>query len=74
MAPETFEKVLVKDDKIGCITQKVKFQVLKGGQNITRAAVQGNLRDDLLARVQRNGAEPGDHHKQGGDVAVHGYA
>ena len=35
MASETFEKVLVKDDKIGCITPKVKFQVLKGGQNIT---------------------------------------
>ena len=35
MASETFEKVLVKDDKIGCITPKVKCQVLKGGQNIT---------------------------------------
>ena len=35
MASETFEKVLVKDDKIGCITPKVKFQVLKGGPNIT---------------------------------------
>ena len=32
---ETFEKVLVKDDRLGCITSKVKFQVLKGGQNIT---------------------------------------
>ena len=31
---ETFEKVLVKDDRLGCITSKVKFQVLKGGQNI----------------------------------------
>ena len=28
-------KVLVKDDRLGCATSKVKFQVLKGGQNIT---------------------------------------
>ena len=27
--------MLVKDDRLGCITSKVKFQVLKGGQNIT---------------------------------------
>ena len=32
---ETFEKILVKDDRIACITPKVKFQVVKGGQNIT---------------------------------------
>ena len=32
---ETFEKVLVKDDRLGCITPKVKYQVLKGGQNVT---------------------------------------
>ncbi len=32
---ETFEKVLVKDDRLGCITSKVKFQVFKGGQNVT---------------------------------------
>ena len=32
---ETFEKILTKDDRIGCITSKVKFQVVKGGQNIT---------------------------------------
>ncbi len=32
---ETFEQVLVKDDRLGCITSKVKFQVFKGGQNIT---------------------------------------
>jgi hypothetical protein len=35
MASETFEKVLVRDDRIQCITDKVKFQVVKGGQNIT---------------------------------------
>ena len=35
MAEETFEKVLVRDDRLQCITDKVKFQVLKGGQNIT---------------------------------------
>ena len=32
---ETFEKILTKDDRIGCNTSKVKFQVVKGGQNIT---------------------------------------
>ena len=32
---DTFEKILVKDDKIGCLTNRVKYQVLKGGQNIT---------------------------------------
>ena len=35
MASETFEKILTKDDRIACITPKVKFQVVKGGQNIT---------------------------------------
>jgi hypothetical protein len=35
MSSDTFEKILVKDDKIGCLTNKVKFQVQKGGQNIT---------------------------------------
>ena len=35
MAEETFEKVLVRDDRLQCIADKVKFQVLKGGQNIT---------------------------------------
>ncbi|MFM7978347.1 MAG: phage major capsid domain-containing protein, partial [Candidatus Fonsibacter sp.] len=32
---ETFEKSLVKDNRLGCFTPKVKHQVLKGGQNIT---------------------------------------
>ena len=32
---EIFEKILVKDDRLGCITPTVKYQVLKGGQNIT---------------------------------------
>ena len=35
MAEETFEKVLVRDDRLQCITDKVRFQVLKGGLNIT---------------------------------------
>ena len=32
---ETFEQILVKDDRLGCITPKDKYQVFKGGQNIT---------------------------------------
>ena len=35
MSTDTFEKILVKDDKIACLTNKVKYQVCKGGQNIT---------------------------------------
>ena len=35
---ETFEKILVKDDRLGCITPKVKYHVFKGGQNITCSA------------------------------------
>ena len=35
MAEGTFEKVLVRDDRLQRITDKVKFQVLKGGQSIT---------------------------------------
>ena len=42
MASETFEKVQVKDDKIGCVTPKVKFQVLKGGQNFTAQPCKAN--------------------------------
>ncbi len=32
---EKFENILVKDDRLGCMSPKVKYQVLKGGQNIT---------------------------------------
>ena len=32
---DTFEKIQVKDGRLGCITPKVKFQVCKGGHNIT---------------------------------------
>ena len=34
-ASSDFERILVKDDRIGCITDKIKYGVLKGGQNIT---------------------------------------
>ena len=30
-----FERVLIKDDRIGCITDKIKYGVLKGGQSVT---------------------------------------
>ena len=35
MASTDFERILVKDDRIGCITDQIKYGVLKGGQNIT---------------------------------------
>jgi hypothetical protein len=34
---ESFQKILVKDDRIGGITDKVNFAVLKGGANVTAA-------------------------------------
>ena len=35
MASTDFERVLIKDDRIGCITDKIKHGVLKGVQNVT---------------------------------------
>ena len=35
MASTDFERILIKDDRIGCITDKIKYGVLKGGQNVT---------------------------------------
>jgi hypothetical protein len=35
MANTTFEKILVKDDRIACITGTVKYAVERGGQNVT---------------------------------------
>ena len=32
---ETFQKILVTDDRKGCITDQVKYAVVKSGQNIT---------------------------------------
>ena len=40
MADGTFEHILVKDDRIGCLTNKVKNQVLKAGQNITSQPIK----------------------------------
>ena len=37
---ETFNKVLVKDDRIGNISDAVKYAVFKGGQNITSMSYQ----------------------------------
>ena len=37
---ETFNKVLVKDDRIGNISDAVKYAVFKGGQNITSVSYQ----------------------------------
>ena len=34
-ASSDFERILVKDDRTGCITDKIKYGVLKGGQNVT---------------------------------------
>ncbi len=39
MASTDFERVLIKDDRVGCITDKIKYGVLKGGQNVTSQTV-----------------------------------
>ena len=48
---ETYEKILVKDDRLGCITPKVKFQVFKGGQKCDLPAIQGDFGDHCQPRV-----------------------
>ena len=35
MANTTFDKILLKDDRIACLTSVVKYAVEKGGQNVT---------------------------------------
>jgi hypothetical protein len=40
---DTFEKILVKDDKIGCLTNKVKYAVNEGRAEYHRHALQGYL-------------------------------
>ena len=34
-ASSDFVRILIEDDRIGCITDKIKYGVLKGGQNVT---------------------------------------
>ena len=67
---ETFEKVLVKDDRLGCITSKVKFQVLKGGAEYHLSTVHSHLTDQRIARVECHGAKLGNYYKQGGALEV----
>ena len=69
---ETFEKIVAKDDRLGCITSKVKYQVFKGGQNITSQPFKAIPETPCGAHLQRYRAQPGDHHQQGGAVAIHG--
>ena len=70
---ETFEKVLVKDDRLGCITSKVKFQVLKGWAEHYLPALQSRLSNTSLPRVQRYGAKFRNYYKQRGAMAVDGH-
>ena len=44
---ETFEKILVKDDRLGCITPKVKYQVLKGRTERHLSNVQGDIAEHV---------------------------
>ena len=60
---ETFEKILVKDDRIACITSKVKFQVVKGGQNITCQLFKSVSMTPYSSRFQRHRAKFRDDHQ-----------
>ena len=40
MSTADFQKVLVKDDRIGNITDSIKYAVMKGGQSVTSAQFQ----------------------------------
>ena len=53
---EAFEKILVKDDRLGCITPKVKYQVFKGGQHITCQSYTAILQS--TTKPVYNGAVP----------------
>ena len=44
---ETVENILVKDDRLGCITPKVKYQVLKGGQKRNLSNVQFDIAEHV---------------------------
>ena len=70
---ETFEKILVKDDRLGCITPKVKYQVFKGGQNITcqtyKAISQTAANHVYSVQVSKSR----DNHQQRGAMAVHNH-
>ena len=50
MASTDFERVLIKDDRIGCITDKIKYGVLKGGQNVTSQTFNA-MSESTLAHV-----------------------
>ena len=60
---ETFEKMLVKYDRLGCITPTVKYQVFKGGQNITCQAYNAiRIAEHNKSCVQCGGSKSGDGH------------
>ena len=59
---ETFEKILVKDDRLGCITPKVKVSSVEGRAEHHLSDVQGNIAEHVKSRVQRGGSESGDNH------------
>ena len=68
---DTFEKILGKDDRLGCITPKVKFQVFKGGQNITCQPYKA-ISETTAKRVY-NVTVPRDHQQQRGALAIDGH-
>lgn len=71
---ETFEKVLVKDDRLGCITSKVKFQVFKGGQNITSQPFKSDFGDDNISCLQYYRSKLRNYYQSRGVVEIDHYA
>ncbi len=37
---ENLKQIIIKYDRLGCITRTLKFQVLNGGQNVTRQPIE----------------------------------
>ena len=71
---ETFEQVLVKDDRLGCITSKVKFQVFKGGQNITSQPFKAISETTTSHVYKYYSSELRNHYQSRGVVEIDHYA
>jgi len=70
---ETFEKVLIKDDRIGCITPQVKFGVFKGGQNVTAMPFKA-ISQTTSAHVFNVPVPSGDCHQPRGSLDEQGHS
>ena len=73
MSGSAFETILIKDDRIGCITPQVKFGCMKSGQNVTAMPFKAISQSNSAHVIKRAGSKSGDGYQQGSVVAKHGY-